>query len=284
MADVQLEHGFTRIAHALLRALMRAKLSEREKSVVLCVMDRTYGAPGSPTRAKIGSSAIAHDLGIPRQTATAITAKLVAYGVLGRECRERSRAVLWVEKDFDRWSCGFRVRPELTPLEVSDDDSDLTPPEVSDGDPGSTQLTPLGGVSLPVDNSDPENPTDTSGGVSTDTSGGVTTETRLKSQPPGPESPGGDPVPGTATGVPPPRPPEDPRELVWRIGVELMGDRSRSLIGKLVKQHGAEAVAKVLAGMAVTCPAEPRAYLVAALERGSDWESPQEGGYGVVVR
>jgi uncharacterized protein YdaU (DUF1376 family) len=63
----------------------------------------------------------------------------------------------------------------------------------------------------------------------------------------------------------------DPRKQIFDIGVSLMGEKSRSLIGKAIRDHGEERVAEVIGGMAAKPPVDPKAYfakMVAPVERG----------------
>lgn len=77
------------------------------------------------------------------------------------------------------------------------------------------------------------------------------------------------------TGASPPSPPAEvqakpltAKERVWLLGVPLLGDTaaSRSLLGKLSKTYGEDALARVLAEATADPPAEPKAWLVAACE------------------
>ena len=58
------------------------------------------------------------------------------------------------------------------------------------------------------------------------------------------------------------------KERVWLLGVPLLGDTaaSRSLLGKLSKTYGEDALARVLAEATADPPAEPKSWLVAACE------------------
>jgi uncharacterized protein YdaU (DUF1376 family) len=56
----------------------------------------------------------------------------------------------------------------------------------------------------------------------------------------------------------------DPRKQLWDIGVSILGDKSRSLIGAACKRVGEAKVAEVLAQMATSTKAEPTAWFIAA--------------------
>lgn len=63
---------------------------------------------------------------------------------------------------------------------------------------------------------------------------------------------------------------EDPDDfLIWKSGVQLIGESNRSLMGKLVKIHGRDVVARKLGElMAMTeRPRDPAAYFIGALRK-----------------
>lgn len=57
--------------------------------------------------------------------------------------------------------------------------------------------------------------------------------------------------------------------LIWTAGIDLIGAAKRGLMGKLVKQHGASAVAGKLAELMAMAekPRDPASYLVGALRK-----------------
>ena len=68
-------------------------------------------------------------------------------------------------------------------------------------------------------------------------------------------------------------PPEDPKpkpmtakDRVWLLGVALLGESGRGLLGKLCKAHGDEVVAEVLAEATLEKPLEPKAWVTASCE------------------
>jgi hypothetical protein len=57
--------------------------------------------------------------------------------------------------------------------------------------------------------------------------------------------------------------------LIWKSGVELVGESKRGLLGKLVKQHGQSVVASKVAELMAMSekPRDPASYLVGALRK-----------------
>ena len=56
----------------------------------------------------------------------------------------------------------------------------------------------------------------------------------------------------------------DPRKQLWDLGVSLLGESARSLIGKGIARVGESKVGSVLGDMAARPTADPKAYFVAA--------------------
>jgi hypothetical protein len=54
------------------------------------------------------------------------------------------------------------------------------------------------------------------------------------------------------------------KEQVWTLGPALLGEKSRSVLGKLVATHGEELVCAVLADCARETPGEPKSWVIAA--------------------
>lgn len=61
--------------------------------------------------------------------------------------------------------------------------------------------------------------------------------------------------------------PDDPRDLIFTLGIQLCGEAHRSLLGKLVKDHGREAVAAKIGEMAAMNPRPiaPHTWLIGCL-------------------
>lgn len=53
---------------------------------------------------------------------------------------------------------------------------------------------------------------------------------------------------------------------MFDLGVKLLGERHRGLIGKAVSQIGEQKVAEILGGMAVKPPVDPAAYFAKAIQ------------------
>lgn len=60
--------------------------------------------------------------------------------------------------------------------------------------------------------------------------------------------------------------PPDPRKAMFDLGVKLLGERHRGLIGKAVSQIGEKKVAEILGGMAVKPPVDPASYFAKAIQ------------------
>lgn len=58
--------------------------------------------------------------------------------------------------------------------------------------------------------------------------------------------------------------PPDPRTALWTLGVSLLGEKSRSVIGAACKRVGETKVAQILGEMATDPKADPKAWFVAA--------------------
>jgi uncharacterized protein YdaU (DUF1376 family) len=58
--------------------------------------------------------------------------------------------------------------------------------------------------------------------------------------------------------------PPDPRKAMFDLGVTLLGEKSRGLIGKAVSQIGEKKVAEILGAMAVKPPVDPVTYFAKA--------------------
>lgn len=66
--------------------------------------------------------------------------------------------------------------------------------------------------------------------------------------------------------APPVPDPPDPRKAMFDLGVKLLGERHRGLIGKAVSQIGEKKVAEILGGMSVKPPVDPAAYFAKAIQ------------------
>lgn len=79
-----------------------------------------------------------------------------------------------------------------------------------------------------------------------------------------------------------PASPEGPslttREQVWSLGVALLGEGARGLLGKLAKAHGEEVLAEVLAEATLNPPVEPKAWVMAACAKRGQ-QQPRTNGH-----
>lgn len=66
--------------------------------------------------------------------------------------------------------------------------------------------------------------------------------------------------------TPPGSDPPDPRKAMFDLGVKLLGERHRGLIGKAVSQIGEKKVAEILGAMAVKPPVDPASYFAKATQ------------------
>lgn len=66
--------------------------------------------------------------------------------------------------------------------------------------------------------------------------------------------------------APPVPDPPDPRKAMFDLGVKLLGERHRGLIGKAVSQIGEKKVAEILGGMSVKPPVDPVSYFAKAIQ------------------
>lgn len=68
-------------------------------------------------------------------------------------------------------------------------------------------------------------------------------------------------------GIPPSGAPvSDPRKAIFDLGVSIMGEKKRSLIGKAISEIGEAKVAEIIGAMAAKPPVDPGAYFAAAVQ------------------
>lgn len=114
MANVQLEHGFLRIANALDLALIRAPLSAEQHAVARALLRLTYGY--NRTRAEFTSRQLEEITHRPARHCRRALLDLERVGIAVRISEpRRGRSATWaVGKDFDRWdftAIGKHPRP-----------------------------------------------------------------------------------------------------------------------------------------------------------------------------
>lgn len=116
MADVQLENGFIRLANDLYRAAMQAKLGDIARRTLLECLFRQYGwarKGQAPQPFTLSDSEVSESIGCSRSGGHRAMATLLDAGVLvcvAQSSGSRAGQYL-VQKDFERWTCGFHRRP-----------------------------------------------------------------------------------------------------------------------------------------------------------------------------
>jgi len=164
MADVQQEKGHIRIANNLYRAVTLAKVTPIQRCAILECLWRQYGWAKKGKRVQpfpLGGTDLGKSIGCSRPTASTAISGLVEMRVLLKTTSGR----FVLEKDFDRWRCGFNGDPDrvhwtaahgyLDPSEVlADDDAErneMLTPALADGDGERNEmLTPVPPESPPV--------------------------------------------------------------------------------------------------------------------------------------
>lgn len=86
----------------------------------------------------------------------------------------------------------------------------------------------------------------------------------------------------TAAGAAPPTP-MTAKDKVWTLGPALLGERSRSLLGKLVATHGEDLVAGVLADCAREQPGDAKPWVIAACAARQQPQPPGAGATDAMV-
>jgi phage replication O-like protein O len=99
--DVQLEHGFTRIADALYEALIRAPLPGRHQRVAHALIRLTFGYGKKADR--ISSGQLAGLTGLAPGKVRDVLSDLVRWGMVERKGSPGTVSILALVKDFDRW-------------------------------------------------------------------------------------------------------------------------------------------------------------------------------------
>lgn len=118
MADVQTEHGHVRVANGLYRAIRLARLSGVQLRVLLVVVERQYGwaKPAQrPQPFSAGGSCLSRDAGCSRSEANRALRALVAFRILvvSQPPGRSAPGNYLLDKDYDRWRCGFFGDPDV---------------------------------------------------------------------------------------------------------------------------------------------------------------------------
>lgn len=100
MASPQAEDGHTRIAHELMMAILKARLTAPQMAVVFYIMRMSYGYGQKETTRKLSAAEIARECGnAPRATISHAIRGLVARDIM----RLNDEGLLAVNKDYETW-------------------------------------------------------------------------------------------------------------------------------------------------------------------------------------
>lgn len=114
MADVQLEHGYTRAADQLLEALSATPLPASHLRVFLAHIRMLYGYRRKRGRVSLGK--VAGMTGLPERSVRRVRQDLARWGLLEIETPGPGRTpTVTVVKDYDLWGVAPTVRPEDRP-------------------------------------------------------------------------------------------------------------------------------------------------------------------------
>lgn len=103
MADVQLENGYTQVAHEVLEALARTPIPGRHLRILLCVLRRTWGYHKSSDTLSIRQ--ISTSTHVDERSVRRILDDLREWSILNSEPGAPGRARrLGVQKDYSLWS------------------------------------------------------------------------------------------------------------------------------------------------------------------------------------
>jgi phage replication O-like protein O len=108
LADVQPEHGWTKLADELLEALCRAQLSGRPLAVMLAMVRLTYGWGRVADR--ISSTQIAKLCDLDAGNVRTVLGQLVDARMLEHSGGAYRTNVWWIQKDHERWVVARRRR------------------------------------------------------------------------------------------------------------------------------------------------------------------------------
>lgn len=103
MADVQLEHGYLRLANELAEALARARLGGTAHRIVWAVLRETFGRPGSPRVALLSARRIAKMIGSSSGRVSEILLALVDARILTDRPAPNGLREIALQKDHDLW-------------------------------------------------------------------------------------------------------------------------------------------------------------------------------------
>lgn len=144
MADVQLEHGHTRIAHPILEALSLAPFNASQLKVALVVIRETYG--WSRKEAPISQTQFQAATGLHRDTVKNALRELTGEGVVRvvREATFTDPAVYRLQKDPEEWGRFSTPTPSGDPEDAAQGGGQSSPT------PGGQESPRGGGAASPT--------------------------------------------------------------------------------------------------------------------------------------
>jgi len=104
MASPQKENGYTPIAHELIEAFYKCKMSEYERVVVLAIWRKTYG--WNKVTDWVSNGALAQDTGISRRHVIGALTALKKKQVVVKKGKQ-----IYVNKNYAEWDVEWRVVP-----------------------------------------------------------------------------------------------------------------------------------------------------------------------------
>jgi phage replication O-like protein O len=104
MADVQLEHGFSRIANELLEALARMPLNGAQFRILLVVIRECYGRNGGRKTAPLSAHDLARLTGLVPRTLRRELKALIDAQIVERTGPPGECPRLGLQKDYERWA------------------------------------------------------------------------------------------------------------------------------------------------------------------------------------
>ena len=128
MANPQLENGYARIAHEITERLALALLNGSQHAIIQAVIRQTYGFQRASDH--ISLSQFRLRTGLNDKTIRVELARLKRWSILTEyePPSFRKPALLGLEKDWEKWGCGFRDPGSIDPERVNAPGPGETPP------------------------------------------------------------------------------------------------------------------------------------------------------------
>lgn len=102
MADVQLEHGYTRIANEILEAVMQTNLSPTQYKLIIAIFRFTYGF--GRKEAEMSLSFLANITLCDKRHIQRELKELESYGIIHQKMVKGKKRFILFEKNFDSWT------------------------------------------------------------------------------------------------------------------------------------------------------------------------------------